>query len=197
MSGIVNSTGALGHIGRTVPGASMVYLAGTTFASAASQIIWDNVISSTYKTYYCVAQYQLDGSSPSLQMRFRTSGSADVSTGNYIYQNTAYTDSGGSDRGNSNTGGNDKLVWDNDSGNVTWNNMYFYLFLGRSGSSVQQCSWLGRSFMYRDSATRWWINDNGGCFSTTIDPRGMRFYLSNSDNISINSYFRLYGLTDS
>ena len=203
-SGVVTNLSGVLPVGVTggsglsaVSGASMVYLAGTTYGSTAAGHSWDNVISSTYKTYFCVGQYQLDGTSPSIYIRFRNSSSADFSTGHYKYINqSSSNDSAGSDRANNHTSGNDKIMWDNDSGDIGWQHFWFYLYLGRSGSSVQQCTWHGKSFQYRDSASAFWCNENGGWFSTSIDPRGLRFY-SSPGNIKINSYFRLYGLTDS
>jgi hypothetical protein len=167
--------------------------------NSTTTITFDQCISSDYRLYKLYGTYKLTGNSAYLAFRYREGASGSESTfsnGNYRYINNAFTDNGGSARGNGNDGGTTQADLDNDSGDHAWNNVELHLALPNAGNSEGRPSWNGQSWQWRDSSSNFFVNSLGGFVDATINPTGIQLYHRGGGNITANSNFKLFGIKE-
>ena len=182
---------------KTAPSGGLVFINEVSSASEVTNLVLDNVFTSSYTNYMIIGEYTLiNGNSPSARFKFRTGGSSgsDLSASEYNYH-FALGKADVSSYNSTNATGSDNCEFTADTNNsqarvgvrITWT-----VYDPVSSSKRTTVSGHGK-YTQSDGNSAFTV---GSCdYKGTDSVTGIKFYAS-SDNVS-NGHFRVYGIVDS
>ena len=182
---------------KTAPSGGLVFINEVSATSEVTNLVLDNVFTSSYTNYMIIGEYTLiNGSSPSARFKFRTGGSSgsDLSASQYNYHFAlGKADVGSYNSTNATGAASCEFTADNQNSQanvgvrITWT-----VYDPVSSSKRTTITGHGR-YTQSDGNSAATV---GSCdFKGTDSVTGIKFYAS-SDNVS-NGHFRVYGIVDS
>jgi len=180
-----------------LPSGGLVFINEVSATSEVTNLVLDNVFTSSYTNYLLIGEYTLvNGSSPSARFKFRTGGSSgsDLSASEYNYHFAlGKADVGSYNSTNATGADNCEFTADNSNDQarvgvrITWT-----VYDPVSSSKRTTVSGHGK-YTQSDGNSAFTV---GSCdYKGTNSVTGIKFYAS-SDNV-YSGHFRVYGIVDS